>query len=86
MKRLCIYPKDVQVITGKSSRHSRYLVHIIKKSFGKQEHQFLTINEFCKFTGVPACEVEAALGSKLSTGIINKRSTVSQYLYNPNAV
>jgi len=61
MKRLCIYPKDVQVITGKSSRHSRYLVQIIKKSLGKQEHQLLTISEFCKFTGVSPAEVEAAL-------------------------
>jgi hypothetical protein len=40
MKRLCIYPKDVQVITGKSSRHSRYLVQFIKKSLGKQEHHY----------------------------------------------
>ena len=64
MKRLCIYPKDVQVITGKSSRHSRYLVHTIKKSLGKQEKQLLTISEFCKFVGLPVSEVEAALEPK----------------------
>jgi hypothetical protein len=69
MKRLCIYPKDVQVITGKSSRHSRYLVHIIKQSLGKKEHQLLTIKEFCQFTGVPQNEVEAALEGKPSPQI-----------------
>ncbi len=64
MERLCIYPKDVQVITGKSLRHSRYLINIIKKAMGKEEHQLLTVNEFCSFTGVPASEVEAALEPK----------------------
>lgn len=51
-KRVCIYPKDVQRITGKSYRYSRLLLIDIKKHLHKQEHQFLSIEEFCLYTGL----------------------------------
>ncbi|UFH36551.1 hypothetical protein [Flavobacterium acetivorans] len=51
-KRICIYPKDVQRITGKSYRYSRLLLIAIKKELNKQEHQFLSIEEFCLYTGL----------------------------------
>ena len=44
--RLCIYPKDVQRITGKSERYSRMLLQKIKEAFSKQEHQFVSVEEF----------------------------------------
>lgn len=50
--RLCIYPKDVQRITGKSERYSRMLLQKIKASLGKERNQFITIKEFSNFTGV----------------------------------
>lgn len=50
--RLCIYPKDVMRITGKSERYSRTLLNKIKASLGKEEHQFISIKDFCKFTGL----------------------------------
>lgn len=50
--RLCIYPKDVMRITGKSERYSRTLLQKIKVSLNKEEHQFISIKDFCKFTGL----------------------------------
>lgn len=51
-KRVCIYPKDVQRITGKSYRYARTLLIKIKKELDKKEHQFVTIEEFCEYTGL----------------------------------
>ena len=52
-KRLCLYPKDVQLITGKSYKHScRYLMKI-RKHCQKEPHQFVTVVEFCAYTGLP---------------------------------
>lgn len=56
-KRVCIYPKDVQRITGKSYRSSRLLLLEVKKHFNKLEHQLVSIDEFCDFTGLKREEV-----------------------------
>lgn len=50
--RLCIYPKDIQRITGKSERYSRDLIQKIKKSLNKAPHQILSIEEFCTYIGL----------------------------------
>ncbi|MBT0549864.1 hypothetical protein [Riemerella anatipestifer] len=50
-QRLCIYPKDIVRITGKSERFSRNLIHRIRTAIGKQPHQFITIEEFCQYSG-----------------------------------
>lgn len=52
MKRICIYPKDIQLITGKSERHSRNIIANIKKQLNKQKHQAVTIDEFCNYMGI----------------------------------
>lgn len=52
MQRLCIYPKDVQRITGRSERYSRNLIRRIMLELSKKEHQFVSIQEFCQFTGL----------------------------------
>jgi hypothetical protein len=49
MKRICIYPKDVQAITGKGERQSRNIVQQIKKLHNKEKHQPITIDEFCDY-------------------------------------
>jgi len=51
-KRVCIYPKDVQRITGKSYRYARLLLIEMRKELQKEEHQFLTIEEFCHYKGL----------------------------------
>lgn len=50
--RLCIYPKDVQRITGKSERYGRMLLLKIREKFNKDSHQFISIDEFCAYTGL----------------------------------
>ena len=56
-KRICIYPKDVQRITGKSERYGRTLLTHIKLHFQKEEHQFVSVDEFCQYTGLKAEQV-----------------------------
>lgn len=51
-KRLCIYPKDVMRITGRSDRYSRELLYRVRASLNKTGHQFLTVEEFCQYTGL----------------------------------
>ncbi|WP_456461534.1 hypothetical protein [Lutibacter sp.] len=50
--RACIYPKDIQCITGRSERYGRKLLNEIKAHFGKQKHQFVTTEEFSEYTGI----------------------------------
>lgn len=56
--RLCIYPKDIVRITGKSERFSRDLIQRIKQKLGKEEHQFITIDEFCYYAGFEVEKVQ----------------------------
>ncbi len=51
-QRICIYPKDVQRITGRSERYARKLLREIRLHLHKQDHQFVTIAEFCSYTGI----------------------------------
>lgn len=62
MERMTIYPKDIQRITGKSDRYGRSLLRKIKSHFNKQEHQFVTIEEFCIYTGLKEEIVNQRLG------------------------
>lgn len=50
--RSCIYPKDVQRITGKSERYSRKLLKKLKAELKKADHQFISIDEFAQFSGL----------------------------------
>ena len=52
LKRVCIYPKDIQRITGKSYRQSTRLMQKIKKDLNKLDNEFLTIDEFCNYSGI----------------------------------
>lgn len=59
--RLCVYPKDVQRITGKSERWGRMLLLKIRAAIKKDDHQFVTVKEFCAYTGFSIEEVQTAL-------------------------
>lgn len=59
--RICIYTKDVVRITGKGERSSRKLLEKIKKSLSKTEDQFITVDEFCQFTGLKLDQVQPFL-------------------------
>lgn len=51
-KRVCIYPKDIQRITGRSDRYDRKLLQEIKKFLGKENYQFITIKKFSEYSGI----------------------------------
>ena len=50
--RICIYPKDIQKITGRSERYARELLYRIRRAYQKADHQFVSIEEFCQYTGL----------------------------------
>ncbi len=58
MGRLCIYNKDIQLITGKSERSCRKIIAQIRKLYNKQKHQSITIDEFCQYQGLNCEEVK----------------------------
>lgn len=51
-KRVCIYPKDIQRITGKSYRQSIRILNQIRKSLRKANNSLVSIDEFCEYTGL----------------------------------
>ncbi len=57
-KRVCIYPKDIQRITGKSYRQSTRLLQKIKEDLNKTKDNFVSIEEFCVFTGLKYDDIE----------------------------
>ena len=63
MVRLCIYPKDIQIVTGKSERYGRRLLKKIKDDIAKENHQYITVEEFCTFTGLKLDEVNRVLNT-----------------------
>lgn len=50
--RLVIYPKDVQVITGKSYSYALNLLKVMRKRFNKERSQAITVEEFSVFMGI----------------------------------
>jgi len=51
-KRAIIYPKDVQRITGRSESYARKLLQKIKERYSKEDHQYVTLEEFAQYTGL----------------------------------
>ncbi|MEB2778493.1 hypothetical protein SYJ56_24505 [Algoriphagus sp. D3-2-R+10] len=58
-KRCVIYPKDVQIITGRSERYGHSLLGKIRICYRKKPHQFVTLHEFAEFSGIPLGQVES---------------------------
>ena len=50
--RIVIYPKDIVNITGRRERTARTLLQKIRNALGKKTHEFITVKEFCLFTGI----------------------------------
>ena len=57
-KKLCIYPKDIQRITGKSYRQSIRLLQKIRNDLNKLQNEFVSIEEFCQYTSLKIEQVE----------------------------
>ena len=45
--RICIYPKDVMVITGWTYKHSLREMTKLRKKLNKERHHLVTIEECC---------------------------------------
>jgi len=50
--RVVVYPKDVENITGRCPRTARKLLQTIREALGKSSSNFVTVKEFCAFTGI----------------------------------
>jgi hypothetical protein len=61
MKRVVIYPKDIMLITGKSERYAREILKKIKKQLNKPDNQYITIKEFCTYTGIDLLDISEVL-------------------------
>jgi hypothetical protein len=60
-ERICIYPKDVMLITGRSERSGCRLLQTIRKKYNKTKHQFVSIFEFSEYTGLQIEEIRTFL-------------------------
>jgi hypothetical protein len=61
MERVVIYPKDVHIVTGKSERWARNIIKEIKQTLRKQEHQLVSVDEFCSYMGLDNTQVKQQL-------------------------
>jgi hypothetical protein len=57
-KRIVIYAKDVENITGRKERTARKILQEIREKLGKQKWEFITIREFCEHTGIKEEDVK----------------------------
>jgi hypothetical protein len=55
--RVCMCPKDVQRIMGKQYTQARLFLIKIKKHLNKEDHQYISAEEFSKYTGLPLEEI-----------------------------
>jgi hypothetical protein len=60
-KRMVIYARDIENITGRSERTARLLLQRIRETFGKNQGQFISVSEFCQYTGLKEEEVNRFL-------------------------
>lgn len=59
--RMVIFARDIQNITGRSERTSRLLLQKIRHALGKKPGQYISVAEFCRFTGLSEDEVQGFL-------------------------
>jgi phage anti-repressor protein len=56
-KRIVMYSKDIMRITGKGEKYSRNYREKIREKLQKEEHQFISVEEFCDYTGLKTEQV-----------------------------
>ncbi len=59
-KRAVVYAKDVENITGKKKRAAYRLLKKIRRKYNLDNDSFITIDIFCRFTGIKEERVIAA--------------------------
>ncbi|WP_338396143.1 hypothetical protein [Fulvitalea axinellae] len=58
MKRIVIYPKDIQIVTGKSPSGARRELREVRKALGKGDHQYVTLEEYAEHSGIGLQKLE----------------------------
>ncbi|WP_035558164.1 hypothetical protein [Hymenobacter sp. IS2118] len=61
MPRICIYPKDVAQLTGRSYDAAKRLVRRAREAAGKPAGALVSVRDFCQLTGLDEDEVTRAL-------------------------
>jgi len=61
--RVCVYAKDVQLITGRKESAARQLLKKIRQQYNIADHQFITVEDFCRYTGLKPEQVTPFLTS-----------------------
>ena len=56
MQRICIVPKDIARLTGKSERSSRLIYAKIMKHYKKEKHHVITVDEMCAYLDIKDVE------------------------------
>ena len=51
-KRIVVYAKDVENITGRRERAARKVLQKVREKFGKPRDGFVTVREFSMYTGI----------------------------------
>ena len=51
-RRAVVYAKDVENITGRKRTAARKLLRNIRDYFKKKRTEFITVREFCQYTGI----------------------------------
>lgn len=57
-KRMIIYAKDIQKVTGRSYRQSLRLLQKAKNSVGKTKDDMLSLREFCEVYNINPLDFE----------------------------
>lgn len=53
INKLCVYPKDIQLITGKSERQCRNIIKNMRTHYHKLPYQVITQKECYEYLGIP---------------------------------
>lgn len=62
LSRIVLSIKDIQRLTGRSERQSRRILTAVRKMFGKRPRQPVSIQEYCRYTGLREEDVARYLG------------------------
>jgi predicted RNA-binding protein YlqC (UPF0109 family) len=60
-RRIVLYPRDVENLTGRKGRTARAILQKVRVHFGKPRHALVTVREFCNFMGLDEKEVRENL-------------------------
>lgn len=64
MPQVVIYPKEAATLTGNSYEAGKRLLQRIRIRLGKDARTYVSLGEFCQYTGLPEHEVAAALDAR----------------------